>query len=151
MLGKPTKEIFMAMTTKTLDKTQAIHVIYEFFKHFQKCINQSIEPNLAELEQYITKNFQITSSGHPVAKSSADYLKRLQNFQKKHSKWEISKPLEEPLVQDNRITLFYKVNLTSKTGEKKEVYIMAIGTIEDNKIRSWNQVAHEQGTGSWDK
>lgn len=141
----------MAVTSKALDKTQAINIIYDFFKFFQKSISQSSTPNAAELEHHLSKNFEITSNGQSIARSAAEYLPRLQKFQKKYSKFEISKPLEEPIIHDNKLALLYKANLTLRSGGNKEVFIMSYATFEENKIRSWHQVAHEKGTGDWDK
>jgi hypothetical protein len=140
----------MAVASK-IDKTQALQVIYEFFTYFQKCITQSKAPNASEIEQHLSKNFEISSNGQIVGKTAAEYLTRMQKFQKKYSRFEISKPLSEPVLQDNRLAIFYKVNLTAQTGQNKEVFIMALANIEDNKIRSWTQVANEKGTGDWDK
>ena len=139
--------------TKTLsvDKTQALKVIYDFFKQFQKLLTQPAPPKLSDIEVHLAKNFLITSNGRTVGKSSADYLNRLLKFKQKYARFEISKPLEEPLSSGNQIALHYKVDLTAHNGERKEVQIMAIGTIEDNKLAHWNQVAHEVNTGNWDK
>jgi hypothetical protein len=141
----------MAVTSKALDKTQAIHIIYDFFKFFQKSISQSSAINASELEQYLSKNFELTSNGQTITRSAAEYLTRMQKFQKKYSKFEISKPLEEPIMHDNKFAILYRLNLTPRTGGSKEVYIMSFATFEDNKIRSWHEVSHELPTGEWDK
>lgn len=132
-----------------LDQTQAIKVIYGFFKDFQAWISQSKTVNVSDLEHHLAKNFQITSNGQSKAKSAADYLKRLQKFQQKYSRFEISQPLEEPLIQGNRLALHYRVDLTTRSGQHKQIQIMAMANIQDNKILQWHQVIHE-GSSEWD-
>ena len=106
---------------------------------------------LREFEQYLAKNFNITSNGQRVAQSAADYVTRYQKFQKKYAKFELSKPLEEPLIDGNRIAFHYKVDLSTHQKQHKQVFISAIATIEDHKISTWHQIAHEIGSGDWDK
>lgn len=133
-----------------LDQDQAIKVIYGFFKDFQTWISQSKTVSIADLEHHLAKNFQITSNGQSKGKSAADYLTRLQKFQKKYSRFEMSQPIDEPLIHGNRVALYYRVDLTTKTGQHKQVQIMALGTIEDNKIKQWHQVDHEGTISEWD-
>jgi hypothetical protein len=129
-----------------LDKTEAQTLIYDFFKKFQNWLAQSKIPNVSDLEQYLSKNFQISSNGRLVSKSPADYINRFQNFQKKYARYEISKPLEEILIYGNKAVLYYKVDLITHQGQRKSVYIMAIIAIDDHKITNWTQVANEIGS-----
>jgi hypothetical protein len=46
--------------------------------------------------------------------------------------------------------MYYKIDLTTQSGQSKQVFIMATGTIEHNKISRWVQVAYQHGTGDWD-
>ena len=141
----------MVAVKTSLDKAEAQTLIYEFFKKFQNWLAQSKIPSVADLEQYLSKNFQISSNGQLVSKSPADYISRFQKFQKKYARYEISRPLEEILVSGNKCTLFYKVDLITHQGQRKTVFIMALINIEDHKITNWTQVANEIGTGDWDK
>lgn len=142
----------MAITkSPTIEKTDALALIYNFFKDFHVWCSQSTPIKNSDLEKYLTNNFTITSSGKLVGKSVNEYLKRVQQFQKKYSKFDISKPLEEPVASGNQIAFSYKVDLKSRKGEEKQVWVMAIATIEDNKISRWTQVANEEGHGDWDK
>jgi hypothetical protein len=141
----------MAVTSKALDKTQALNIMYDFFKFLQKSVSQSSTPNAEELEKYLSKNFELTNNGQPMVRSAADFLTRIQKFQKKYSKLEISKPLEDPIMQDNKLAILYKYNFTPRTGGSKEIIIMSLATFEENKMRSWHIISHEKGTGDWDK
>lgn len=139
------------MVTKSLDKTSILNVVYNFFKQFQTwCGPSAITPSANELEKYFSKNLQMFNNGQLVVKGAANYLDRLKKFQKKYSKFQISEPLEEPLITDNHGTIYYKLDLTTQSGEHKQVYIMGLFTIEDNKISRWVEVTHEKGAGNWD-
>jgi hypothetical protein len=140
----------MAVKTQ-LDKTQVLEIIYGFFKEFENWIGQSKVPTVADLEKYLAKKYHISSNGQHVAHSTDEYLNRYQRFQKKYSKFQISKPIEEPLISGNRVAFHYKVDLTTHQNQRKQVFIGTIATIEDNKILDWNQIAHESGAGDWDK
>lgn len=141
----------VATKTGQLDKTEALNVIYGFYKQLQLWIQHTTTPKISDLEHYFSKNFHISCNGQTIGKTSADYLPRLQKFQKKYSRMEVSKPLEEPVVSGHEIAFHYQVELTTRSGERKTVQIMAVGTIEDHKIARWVQVAHEHGLGDWDK
>lgn len=143
----------MAMTkTAPLSKEKALNVVYDFFNHFQTWISSGKAPSGADLEKHLSPHFKFTSNGHILCRSSADYLARVKKFQERYSRFEISKPLEEPLSNDNEIALYYRIDLTQKKGgANQQVYILAIGTIEDNHIARWTQVTHQQGTSDWDK
>lgn len=143
----------MAMTkTETLSKERATQLIYDFFKQFQTWLTSGKAATQVEVDRFLSSNFRITSNGHVVGRSSADYLARIRKFQEKYSGYAVSKPLEEPIVSGNEIAIHYRVDLTPrKGGPAKQIFILALGTIEDNRITRWTQVAHEQGTGDWDK
>jgi hypothetical protein len=142
----------MATKTASLSKEQALSAIYDFFKQFQTWLSTEKVPTQAEVEKFLSPHFKITSNGRIVGRSAADYLVRIKKFQEKYSRFEISKPLEEPVISGNEIAIYYRVDLTPRRGgATKQVYIMAFGTIEDHRMATWTQVAHEQGTGDWDK
>lgn len=141
----------VGIKTANLDKTQALNVIYGFFKQVQEWCAKSNPIQISEVEKHLSSHFQIISNGKPIGKNSADYLKRLQQFQKQYNHFDISKPVEEPIICGNQIAVHYKVNLQSRSGQAKEVQIMAIATIEENRVAKWSQVACEQGTGKWDQ
>lgn len=139
-------------TTKgaDIDTHQAITALYTFFKKINTACTQSQPATLQEVDEFLSKNFQLTSNGQVVCKNETDYLHRLQKFQKKYSRFECSKPVVEPVTEGNRIALQYRVDLTERNGAHKQVFISGIVTMDHNKISEWTQVAHEKGTGSWD-
>lgn len=139
------------VATKSFDKTKILNVVYDFFKQFQVwCGPSAHTPSVNELEKYLSKNLQMFNNGQLVARSSANYLDRLQKFQKKYPKFQISKPIEEPLICDNQGVIYYQIDLTAQNGQHKQVYVMGLFTIEDDKISRWVEVTHEKGAGNWD-
>ncbi len=140
----------MALKTE-LDKSLALEIIYGFFKEFQGWVSHAKKLSVADLEHYLAKNFHFSSNGKVIANSAAEYLDRCQKFQKKYEQFVPSKPLEEPLIHYNQIAFHYKIDLTTHQKQQKQVYIATIATIEERKILLWNQIAHEKGSGDWDK
>ena len=139
-------------TTKgaDLDTHQAITAIYNFFKKINEVCGKSVPATIQDIEEFLTHNFQLTSNGQTICKNPSDYLNRLHKFQKKYSRFECSKPTIEPITEGNRIAFQYKVDLTSRHGPQKQVFISGIATMDHNKLAGWTQVAHEKGTGDWD-
>lgn len=138
------------MTAKT-EKTHSLSVIYAFFHYIDNWISKPGKANLTETETYLAKDFNIASNGKIVARSAEEYQTRMERFKSKYSRFEISEPLEEPIASGNQIVLHYYVTLTTHSGEQKTVHIMAMATIENDKIARWIQVANETETGTWDK
>lgn len=140
------------MVGQTAEKTKPITVIYNFFKQFPKwCGKSPVTPTTDELEKYLAKSVQMFNNGNLIVKSAADYLNRLKKFQKKYVDFKISEPLEEPLVVGNKATIYYRLDLTTSTGQHKEVFIMGLLTIDHDKISKWVEVTSEKSTtGTWD-
>lgn len=139
------------VATKTLEKSKNVTVVYDFFKLFKTWFGRTAAtPSVSELEKHFSKNFQLTNNGQVVARGAANYLPRLQKFQKKYSEFQISEPLEEPIISDNKVVLYYKLDLTSHTGQHKQIFIMGLFTIEDNKIGRWVEVSNDKASDHWD-
>jgi predicted alternative tryptophan synthase beta-subunit len=139
------------MVTKSLDKNKILNIVYDFFKQFQTwCGPSAITPSVNELEKFFSKNLQMFNNGQLVVKNAANYLDRLQKFQKKYSSFKISEPLEDPLMSDNQVAVYYQLDLTTQNGQHKQIFIMGLFTIEDNKISRWIEVTQEKGAGNWD-
>lgn len=130
---------------KTLERTKGLHVVSEFFKQFSKwCAPGAAAVTLNDLEKYISKDLQMYNNGKQVARSSANYLERVQKFQKKYTKFQVSEPIEEPLVNENRASIYYKVDLTTQNGQHKQVFILGMFTLENDKISHWVEVSNEK-------
>lgn len=134
------------MTKATLlNKSQALNTIHELFKHFTHWISQSKDPTLNEIGKIFTSDFQLFSNGLLVTKNLSDHLQRLLKLRKNYSSIEIEGPFEELMSDDGQLVIYYALNLTSHVGEKRQLDIMAIATLEDNKLKQWKQVTHERG------
>lgn len=136
----------MVMTkTSNLTKNQAQAIVGSLFKNFQAWITQPQDPTISEIEKIFSRDFQLTSNGLLASKDLADHVKRLAKLRKKYSRIEVKESSEEPLVSDHKFAVYYTLHLTSHTRQESLIDIMAIATVEDNKIKRWIQVAHEKG------
>jgi hypothetical protein len=132
-------------------KTPQVQAIYNFFNFFEKWIAQPKAEIGNEVDKYLNKSFTFFSNGQQMAKSCEDYKQRMNIFKEKYSEFKISEPIEEPVISGNQAIIHYKIDLKTHKGDKRQVQIMAMGTIENNKISRWIQVVGEGGPHSWDK
>lgn len=141
----------MVMTKAlTLDKTQALTLINNFMEKFQEIVNRPNAPKAADLDKLLATSFQLAINEKTDAKNLNDYLSRIMAYQKKFSHVSLSDLLEEPLIMDNKAVVQFEVNLTPRSGKKTIIAVMAIVTIEGNKIIKWTQVSHDKGSSHWD-
>lgn len=140
----------MATKSATIDKDHAQTLVEDFFQQFQTACVKNTPPKSADFEKYLSKNFHFTSNGQIAGDSIHDYLKRIERLQQKYSSIELSEPHQELIVAGNQVVINYDAFLKSKAGKEVQLNIMAIATIEGNKIVDWIQVANEKGSGHWD-
>lgn len=143
----------MTMTkTPLLSRERALNILYDFYHHLQGWISSGKPPVQAEVEKYLSPNFRITSNGSLIGKTAADYLARVKKFQEKYSRFEFSKPLEEPILNGNEMAIYYRLDLTPrKGGAPRQIFILATATFDENHITRWTQVTHERGSNEWDR
>lgn len=140
------------MMTKSVDDTKMINTIYNFFKHFEVwCGPSPATPSINELEKYLSKHLQMFNNGQLVVRGAANYLDRLQKFQKIYSNFKVSGPLEKPVITGNQAAIYYQLDLTTHTNQHKQICIIGLFTIEDDKISRWVEVTHDKDTSSWDE
>jgi hypothetical protein len=136
------------VATKThphvLDKHKALEILNGFLLQFQQCCNKKHPPNASNFENFLSHNFQNSSNGKVIGKNVHDFLERIQKVQKRYSELKIT-PLHDCLISDNKVIAQYDVNLISLRGEKVQMFLMAIATIEDHLITQWSQVSHNKG------
>lgn len=133
-----------------LDKNETIALLKGFLDEFQNCINQSKKPTPAEFEKYLARTFQIASNGKEIAHNLSEYTSRIENFQKRYSHCEIHLIRDDTLCADHHFACHYRVDLTPRSGHKIQLHMMAIATVENDRITQWKQVAHEKGTSHWE-
>ncbi len=132
-------------------KEKQVQIIYNFFHYFEKWISQPSKEIGNELDKFVTKNFTFFTNGEQLSKSEEDYKKRMLFFKEKYAEFKISEPVEEPIISGNQVIIHYHIDLKTHKGEKRQVQIMAMGTIADDKISRWIQVAGEGHHTGWDK
>lgn len=129
---------------KALDKKQTMSLLDNFLQKFQNLCNQQNPPQISDLEKMVAPNFQNMSNGREIGKSRADLLKRIEKLRGKYSNIKI-KQHGEVLISDNKAIIQYDLDVNNRNGQKSQLTLMAIATIEDNLITQWNQVSHEKG------
>lgn len=141
----------MAMTKMaTLDKAQAKTLISNFFDKVQEAVKSKSAPKTADFSNILSSNYQLVSNGRNKVKNLEDFMPHLMSFQKKYSDFELSKPLEDLLISENKVVVLYNANVTTRDGKKLVINMMAIATIDGNKISRWMEVANQQGSSQWD-
>jgi hypothetical protein len=140
------------MATKlAFSKNEVLNLVNSFFSIFEKICNAEKSPTSSDLEKILARNFNLNSNGLTLCKSLSDYLKRITNLRSKYSHFDITGPMEAPIVADNQVALHYEIDLKGRDGKARQVYIMATATIQDGKIANWIQVTHEKGFKRWDE
>jgi hypothetical protein len=134
----------VATKTQMLEKQKALQVLNHFFDQFKNCCKQKHSPNAANFENILSHDFQNSSNGKLIGKNIQDFLKRIQEVQKRYSHMEFSH-LQDCLISGNKATIQYDMTLTSQNGEKRLLNTMAIATIDGDLITHWSQVSHEKG------
>jgi hypothetical protein len=141
---KPSKEKFMVTTkAQTLDKQKALQALNSFLDQFQNSCNQKNPPKAADFEDILSPNFQNSSNGKQIGRSIQDFLKRIQEVQKRYSRVDRTR-LQDCLISENKAIIQYDLNLTLRNGEKVLLNIMAIATMDGDLITQWSQVSHEK-------
>lgn len=137
------------MKSEKLDKNQSMMLIKNFLDHFQKIMSSTKSISISDLEKYLSQKFHITHNGQLLASNLTEYMKHVELLHKKFSHFHFAEQHAEPLASGNKMVVHYELLLNSRSGQKIQVHIMALATIEDNKISSWMEVTNVEGTPSW--
>jgi hypothetical protein len=129
--------------TQALEKQKALQALNNFLDQFKNCCKQKQPPNAAIFEHILSRDFQNSSNGKLIGRNIQDFLKRIQEVQKKYSYVEFSH-LQDCLISGNKSTIQYDMTLTLQNGEKRLLNIMAIATIDGDLITHWSQVSHDK-------
>jgi hypothetical protein len=130
------------VTTYALDKQKTLQLLNNFLDQFKNCCNQKHPPEADYFENILSHDFHNLSSGKQIGKNLQDFLKRIQTVQNKYSHIDFSR-LQECLIAGNKAVIQYDMHRTARNGEKSQVNIMAIATIDRDLITHWSQVSHE--------
>lgn len=131
------------VATYALDKQKALQLLNNFLDQFRNCCNQKHPPKADYFETILSNDFHNSSSGKQIGKNMQDFLKRIQEVQKKYSHIDFSR-LQECLISGNKAIIQYDMNRTLRSGGKSLINIMAIATIDGDLITHWSQVSHEK-------
>lgn len=140
----------MPSTKAVLDSRHAQEILNDVFKLYRSYGNPSTTPTTAELQKVFSPHLKIISNDRNVCNNLNDFVKRLQEIQKQSTLATYSNLLETPIVAGNKIVIRYGAELTRKTGKKSQFQVIAILTLQDDKIVEWTEVLHERGSGSFD-
>ena len=135
----------VATKTLALDKHKALRVLKSFLDQFLISCKQKQPPKAADFENILSHDFQNSSNGKLIGKNIQDFLKRIQEVQKKYSHldFDFTTHLKDCLISGNKAVVQYDMNLTLQNGDKRLLNIMAIATIDGDLITHWSQVSHD--------
>lgn len=133
----------VATKIQAIDKQQALRLINNFINDFKTCCNQRQSLTPAHFETILSHDFQNTSNGKLIGKNTQDFLRRIQEVQKKYSHIEFT-PLQDCLISGNKAIIQYDLNLTLHGGDKRRLCVMAIATIDGDLITQWTQLSHDK-------
>ncbi len=136
----------VATKTQSVDKQKALQVVNNFLEEFKNCCRQKQHPNVANFEHILSHDFQNSSNGRQVGKNIQDFIKRIQEVQEKYSQVEFSH-VQDCLISGNKGTIQYDMVMTAPNGEKRQLNIMAVATIDGDLITHWSQVSHDKAKG----
>lgn len=130
-------------TAYALDKQKALQTINNFLQQFCNCCNQKHPPKAEYFKNIISNDFNNSSCGKQIGKNIQDFLKRIENVQKKYSHIDITN-IHECLVSGNHAVVQFDMHSSGRNGEKSLRNFMAIATIDGNVITHWSHVSNER-------
>jgi hypothetical protein len=133
------------VATKTLYDTKAarelVHGILDLYGYLGKPNHQV---DLHKLEKFFSPNIEIISNDKKVVRNISQFQERIRNIQKRFPIIAYTKPLEDPIIADNRVIIRYNAELSEEKGQKRLVTIIAILTVESDKVTQWTEVIHQK-------
>ena len=135
----------VATKAQPLDKQKTLHFINHFFDVYQNCCNENRQPNAAEFEKIISRDFQHTSNGKLIGRNVQDFLKRIQDVKNKYSHVQFTH-INDCLIADHKVAIQYDIHMTPKNDKKFDLTFMVIATFDPDNghITHWTQVLHEK-------
>lgn len=124
-----------------LDRNEVLPLLNGFFGIVERACNGKDTPHSAELDKYVHPDFHMRSNGESVCKSNMDLLLFFQEHQKKYQSLKITEFLEDIVIGGNKVVIRFDLEVVDKTTKQKRVlHVMAIVTIEDNRLLQWSEV-----------
>lgn len=141
----------MPLTKTKLDKNQAVSIVSEYLEKLESLIENQQPIKASDITEFVSNNYTFTTNGQQVCRSANEYANRLNKLQKKYARMQMSSFIEDPIFENNKLAVYYTADLIPHSGQKKQVFLQGVATLEDNKISSWQQVVCEKGGSDWDK
>ena len=105
----------VATKTQALDKQKALQVLNNFLEQFKNCCTQKHSPNAANFENILSHDFQNLRGGKLIGKNITEFLKRIQESQKKYSHIDFS-DIQDCLISGDKAIIQYNMNRTWQDG-----------------------------------
>jgi hypothetical protein len=143
----------MASTTyQAVDKKQALWLVDQVFNLFRQYYGNSANnpPSEEAFSEFFNPSVKFVSNGQTVANGLEELTERTANQQQEYKKITFSKFSEEPIISGNKVILRFEADATPYNGPGLHAYVIAIFTLDGDKITQWTQVLHEKGTGEID-
>lgn len=123
-----------------LDRNEVMPLLNGFFALMERACNGKENPHSAELDKYVHPEFHMKSNGELVCRSNSDLMSYLRDHQNKYDSVKLTEFLEDPVIGGNKVVIRFDVELTDRSRHKSVVNVMAIVTIDDNRILQWSEV-----------
>ncbi len=133
----------VATKIRPLEKQKAAEIVNHFLVQYQNCCNQKRPPHTNDFDKFLAHHFHNSCNARLIGKNIHDFLDRIKKVQQKYARIEISE-VKDCLISDNKAIFQFEIELTTHNGEKVDLVVMAIATIEDHHILDWSQIAHER-------
>lgn len=134
----------MVATKAPIQQAKAKSLIHDFFKEFQHCCNNENVKISTVLEKLLDPSFELFLNGRQVCKNLTNYIHFIEKIKNQFTNLEIQPGNNAPLIADNQLIVQYDVNLIPEQGTKRNLRMMAIATLDGNKITKWEQLSHEK-------
>lgn len=133
-------------TVKTpVDRKQAEQLLNDLIKQFNTFGTSSTTPSQHDLEKYFTNNLVVVNNEKTLIHNINDLITQIRGFQNEFSNASYTKQQDSFLVDGNKLSVHYNIDLTTKGGKKTQFQASANFTIEGGKIAKIEQIIHEKG------
>jgi hypothetical protein len=137
------------LKTAPADRKQVENLLSDLIKQFNAFSNPSHAPSQHDLEKFFTQNLVVINNEKTAAHNLNDLLTQIHELHNEFSSANYVKQQDSIILDGNKLSVRYNIDLTSKAGKKTQFQVSADLTIEDGKIAKIEQVLHEKGTNTY--
>lgn len=117
---------------------------------FIECGKPGNKADFSKLSQFFSPTVLVVSNENQVSKNLQEFQNRIKNIQTRFPTITYTKFLEKPIIARNKVVIRYNLETMDTQGKKREVVVIAILTVENDKVVQWTEVLHEKGLGEID-